>query len=187
MQAHISTVEAFIAGARRPLESALHRARAALAYADAVGFVHEATRWAWPLAVRAAWELDDTATIHELLAVLDALQPGQLPPMLRAERDLVRARLASGNGDQFTAAIASLRELSTPYHLAHGLLDYAEKLTGLGQAEAAAAAADEAAAIAVQLRCQPLLDRAAALTSGEAHLTAAASARPRTRATGTPP
>jgi len=186
-QALISIVDVFIAAARRQAEIVLRGARAIVAYVGILGATHEATRWAWPLAVRAAWELDDTATIHELLAVLDALQPGQLPPMLRAERDLVRARLASGNGDQFTAAIASLRELSTPYHLAHGLLDYAEKLTGLGQAEAAAAAADEAAAIAVQLRCQPLLDRAAALTSGEAHLTAAASARPRTRATGTPP
>ena len=27
--------------------------------------------------------------------MLDALQPGQLTPMLRAERDLARARLAS--------------------------------------------------------------------------------------------
>ena len=181
-RAEISAVEAFIAAARRQPETTLRHARATLAYADTLGVTHEATRWAWPLAARAAWELDDPATTEELLAMLDALQPGRLPPMLRAERDLARARLA---GDS-EAAIASQRELSTPYHLAHGLLDYATELTRRGEAEAAAAAADEATAIAVQLRCQPLLDRAAELTAGQARITAAAGARPRTRATGTP-
>ena len=184
MQAHISTVEAFIAGARRPLESALHRARAALAYADAVGFVHEAMRWAWPLAVRTAWELEDAAATRQLHAMLDAHPSGRLPPMLRAERDLARAR---ANGSDFAAAIAGLRELSTPYHLAHGLLDYAGELTRRGETEAAAAVAEEATAIAVQLRCQPLLDRAADATQSEAQITAAAGARPRTRATDTQP
>ena len=73
--------------------------------------------------------------------MLDALQPGQLMPMLRAERDLARARLASDNGAEFAAAITGLRELSTPYHLAHGLLDYAAVLSRRGETEAAAAAA----------------------------------------------
>jgi hypothetical protein len=114
--------------------------------------------------------------------MLDALQPGRLPPMLRAERDLARARLASANGEEFAAAITALRELSTSYHLAHGLLDYAQELTRRGETDAAAAAADEATAIAVQLRCQPLLDRAA-----DTQATAAAGARRRTRATGTQP
>jgi hypothetical protein len=109
--------------------------------------------------------------------------------MLRAERDLARARLASENsenGDELAAAVASQREQSTPYHLAHGLLDHAAELARRGEAEAAAQAAAEATAIAVQLRCQPLLDRAAEVKPGEADLTAAAGARPRTRATGTP-
>ena len=50
----------------------------------------------------------------------------------------------------------------------------------------------EVTAIAVQLRCQPLLDRAAELTADaelaadQAQITAAAGARPRTRATGSP-
>ncbi len=65
--------------------------------------------------------------------MLDALQPGRLPPMLRAERDLARARLAGDNGAGFAAAITGLRELSTPYHLAHGLLDYAAELDPPGR------------------------------------------------------
>jgi hypothetical protein len=89
--------------------------------------------------------------------------------MLRAARALTRARLAASDHDpaaaaSFAAAIASQRELSTPYHLAHGLLDHAQYLTQLGDAEAAEAAIAEAHDIAGRLRCQPLLDRAAGLT-----------------------
>ena len=89
--------------------------------------------------------------------------------MLRAERDLARARLAARDGDQaaaasFAAAVSGLRELSTPYHLAHGLLDHAEYLIAPGDAEAAEAAIGEARDIARNLRCQPLLDRAANTT-----------------------
>jgi class 3 adenylate cyclase len=186
-QANMSVVEAFTAAARRQPEAALRRARVTLAHADAIGITHDTARWAWPLAARTAWELGDVQASVELLTLLDALQPGQLTPMLRAERDLARARLADDNANEFAAAIASLRELSTPYHLAHGLLDYAEELTRRGETEAAAAAADEATAIAVQLRCQPLLDRAADSTPSQAQATAAAGARHRTRATGTRP
>ena len=131
-------------------------------------------RWSWPLAARCAYELDDTAAAVELLALLDSYQPGYLAPMLRAERDLVRARLAAGDGAgdataAFTAAIKSLRAQSTPYHLAHGLLDYVEYLLvaddarAVGATGAAEAAIEEARDIAGRLRCQPLLDRAVAL------------------------
>ena len=89
--------------------------------------------------------------------------------------DLVRARLAAGDGDggaaaSFTAAIKSLRELSTPYHLAHGLLDHAEYLMAASNARAARSAAvaiAEARDIAGRLRCQPPLDRADVLTPGD--------------------
>jgi hypothetical protein len=90
--------------------------------------------------------------------------------MLRAERDLVRARLAATDGGQdaaaaFAASITRLREQSTPYHLAHGLLDYAQHLTRTHNTEAAEAIVGEACHIARNLRCQPLLDRAADMTS----------------------
>jgi len=184
-QAVVAVAEIFIAAADGRPEVALRRARATLVHADALGATHEATRWAWPAAARTAWELDDTATTEELLVMLDALQPGRVAPMLRAERDLARARLASddsGDAAGFAAAITGLRQLSTPYHLAHGLLDHAVVLTRRGEAEAAVQAVDEATAIAVKLRCQPLLDRAA----NASHVTAAAGARLRTHATGTP-
>jgi hypothetical protein len=167
-QAMIAIVEALNATARLEPETALRHARSVLAHADALGISQESLRWAWPLAARAAWDLGDTAATSELLALLDSYPPGHLARMQRAERDLVRARLADHDGDQaaaasYAAAISGLRQLSTPYHLAHGLLDYAQHLRRAGDAAAAAAAIDEARAIARQLGCQPLLNRADAL------------------------
>jgi class 3 adenylate cyclase len=123
--------------------------------------------------------------VNTAARVQAAADPGQV-----LTDDLGRARLASENnenGDELAAAITGLRGQSTPHHLAHGLLDHAAVLSRRGETGAAQAALDEATAIAVQLRCQPLLDRAAEVKSGEANLTAAAGARPRTRATGTRP
>jgi class 3 adenylate cyclase/predicted ATPase len=167
-QADIAVAEAFTAAALRQPAAALRHARAALDHAAALGISHEALRWAWPLAARAAHDLADTATTTGLLALLDGYQPGQLAPMQRAERDLARARLAAADPDAdaaFAAAISGLRELSTPYHLAHGLLDHAAHLSHLGDDQAAAAAAGEAAGIAARLGCQPLLDRADTIQS----------------------
>ena len=168
-KAEISVVEAFAAAAHRQPQDALRHARATLAHADALGISHEFLRWAWPLAARTAHDLGDTAAIRELLALLDPYQPGHLAPMQRAEGDLVRARLAASDGDpaaaaSFASAIRGLRELSTPYHLAHGLLDHAGHLSHLHDTEAAQEAIAEADDIAHNLRCQPLLDRVAEIT-----------------------
>jgi class 3 adenylate cyclase/predicted ATPase len=163
-QADISTLEAFIAAARHLPHEALHHARAVLSLVGALGITQEDIQWAWPLAARIAHDLGDTAALSELFALLDAYQPEQLPPMLRAERDLARARRAASHSDPaatefFAAAIASLRERSTPYHLAHGLLDQAADFASKEDMQAARAAIGEARGIAQRLRCQPLLDR----------------------------
>jgi class 3 adenylate cyclase/tetratricopeptide (TPR) repeat protein len=175
-QAMVSLVEGFTAAARRQPQAALGHARAILAHAGALGISHDLMRWAWPLAARSAHDLHDAAAIGELVTLLDACQPGHLAPMLRAERDLARAR--GGGPDAavaLTAAISSLREHSTPYHLAHGLLDHAWYLTRQPDAEAAAIAAVEARDIADRLRCVPLLDRAADLTPAGSPLPAPAA------------
>jgi class 3 adenylate cyclase/predicted ATPase len=171
-RAMISTVEAFMADARGRPTDALRHARAALAHADALGISHDALSWAWPLGTRSALEVGDRATALELLGMLDSYLPGHLTPMLRAEREILRARLLAADGDPaaagaFTAAIAGLRDRGTPYHLAHGLLDHAGYLARRGDTDAANAAIDEARAIASRLRCQPLLDRANALEPAE--------------------
>jgi len=169
-KAKISIAEAFTAAARHQPDNALRHARDTLAHVGALGISHECLWWAWPLAARAAHDLGDNTAIGELLVMLDSYPPGHLAPMLRAERDLTRARLADHHGNpdaaaSFATAIASLREHSTPYHLAHGLLDHAQHLSREGDASAAAAAADEARDIAGRLRCQPLLDRAEVIST----------------------
>jgi hypothetical protein len=166
-QAEAALVRALSSVAASQPAEALRHARVVLALADALGMGADTERWAWPLAARAAHDLADTAVSAELLAQLDLSQPGHLAPMLRAERDLVRARLAALGGDlaaapAFAAAIRGLRELSTPYHLAHGLLDHADYLAR-SDSDGAAAAIAEASDIAARLGCQPLLDRAASL------------------------
>jgi class 3 adenylate cyclase/predicted ATPase len=164
-QAAIAVTEAFTAAALREPAVALRHARTALDHADALGISHDSLRWAWSLAARAAHDLADTSTTAGLLAMLNGYRPGQLAPMQRAERDLARARLAVADAGPdtdpaFAAAIDGLRQHSTPYHLAHGLLDHAVRLAARGDTEAATAAAGEAAGIASRLGCQPLIDRA---------------------------
>jgi class 3 adenylate cyclase/tetratricopeptide (TPR) repeat protein len=166
-QANVDIVRAFASVAAGQPTEALASARAVLARAVALGISHDTIRWTWPTAARAAHDLGDTDATMQLLAQLDAAQPGHLAPMLRAERDLVRARLSTDGADQageaFVTAIRRLREQSTPYHLAHGLLDHADYLSGT-DSDAAEAAIAEAREIATRLRCQPLLDRVDAIS-----------------------
>jgi hypothetical protein len=175
-QALIAVVEGFTAAGLQPA-AALRCARAALGQVGALGISHEYLRWAWPLAARAAHDLADTATVNDLLAMLDGYQPGHLAPMQRAERDLTRARLTSADGSPdasaaFPAAITGLRQHSTPYHLAHGLLDHAQHLLRTGDHKAAEAAINEARSIAGRLGCQLLLDRADTTQPAAPHTTA---------------
>jgi class 3 adenylate cyclase/tetratricopeptide (TPR) repeat protein len=181
-RAMVSVVESLTAVARLEPQAALRHARAALAHVGALGMSHDCVRWAWPLAARASHELRDNTATNELLALLGSWQPGHLPPMLRAERDLTLARLAAADHDPsataaFATAISSLRELSTPYHLAHGLLDYAQHLINPPDPAAAGLAVDEARGIAERLRGQPLLDRAADLRDAEAEPGASTAVR----------
>jgi class 3 adenylate cyclase/tetratricopeptide (TPR) repeat protein len=173
-QTNVDTVRAFSSVAAGQPTGALRHARNVLARADALGIGHDTVRWAWPVAARAAGDLADTNATTQLLAQLDAAEPGHLAPMLQAERDLARARLAARDhpeqaAEEFAAAIRGLRDLSTPYHLAHGLLDHAGHLSERGESEAAVEAIAEARDIATRLRCQPLLDRIDAINSARAH------------------
>jgi hypothetical protein len=176
-QTTLGLAEAFTSAARGEPEDTLRHARAVLAHAPAVGMGHGDLIWVWPLAVRAAHELGDATATQELVALLDSYQPGHVARILRAERDLARARLAGHDGDEaaaaaFASAIAGLREHGTPYHLAHGLLDQAGYQLSRGNADAAAKAIDEARAIGHRLRCQPVLDRADALQPAQPQIRA---------------
>jgi hypothetical protein len=63
-------------------------------------------------------------------------------------------------GALFDRAIAALRRIPAPYHLAHALLDHADHLIALGEHAAAQGAMAEAAEIAERLHAAPLGERA---------------------------
>ena len=129
--------------------------------------------WAWSLAVRAAHEVSDAAATQELLALLDSYQPGHVVPLLRAERDLARARLAGQDDDQRRRGRVR-RGHRQPARARHPLPPRPRPARPRpvpaphGDDEAAAAAIDEARAIGARLRCQPLLDRAEAIENQNA-------------------
>ena len=169
-------MEAFTAAARGQPEDTLRYARGTLAYASALGISHEYMRWAWPLAARAAHELGDTAATRELLALLDDCPPGHVAPMLRAERDLARARLASHDSDQ--AAAPSLPRSAACGSSAPPTIwptacsttpstspDWVTPRPLRRPSRKPATSPDS-------LRCQPLLDRAADLAPAESRIRA---------------
>ncbi len=162
-RANLASVGAVVAYARGDRAEALSRAREALRIAGEFAIAGDDCRLAWPLAARCAHELGDVDAEREVLSALEGRLPGELSAIQRAEQLLIRARLATPQDADFEGAIAALRTQSTPYHLAHGLLDHAEHLFARGDAERAEVAVVEADAIADRLRCGPLLARSAEL------------------------
>jgi hypothetical protein len=125
----------------------------------------EWVRWGWPLAADAALKLGDHAEVRRLLDWLDAHPRGHIPPVARAERARIAAALLAAQHDgaaeqAYRDAVSALRALGSPYHLAVGLLDFADHLAGAGEPEQARLLATEATTIAERLGAQPLLRRA---------------------------
>jgi tetratricopeptide (TPR) repeat protein len=169
------TVEALIAAAvpRRP-ELVLEHAEAACEVARTMGVYTEIISWSWPLAARAATELGKAQRLEQVLGYLDRYPRGQIPSLLQAERQLAAARLALLGGPaevdaSFETAVAALRRVGSPYHLAHGLLDHAAFLLDVNADAAAQTLIDEARTIAERLGAQPILARIGALAGSPVH------------------
>jgi tetratricopeptide (TPR) repeat protein len=172
-QAYLVVGEIAIAWATGSADEAARHVRELARIADAIGLRHETVAWGWPLAIRAAETLDHDNTA-ELLRMLDKHPPGDVPPLLRAERRLTDARRQpDGAATSFAAALDTLRRFGSPYHLAHGLLDTADHHLRQGESARAVPLVDEAAAIARALRATPLLARAEQLHAELSHLTSA--------------
>jgi tetratricopeptide (TPR) repeat protein len=164
-QATVNLCDAFIAAAEDDPTRALRHARATFEHPAGLGVAHIIVQWAWPLAAQCAHQLGDEEAVNELVSLLDAYPVGHLPPLLRAERCLARARLAdkadgTGAESALANAVAALRQVASPYHLAHGLLDYAEHLSTVDDRDGVRSFVAEARAIADPLRARPLIDRA---------------------------
>ncbi len=168
------TIRAFIADARGRPDEALTKAQLTLEQvARALPFNGDDGRWVWPLAARSAHAVGDLEAERELLALCESHPIGHRAPLQRAEARLIEARLAAADhhddaADRFDVAIDALRSMSTPFHLAHGLLDHAAFLIERGETESADLAIGEARAVADRLGCRPLLARADRLTAVEA-------------------
>ncbi len=108
--------------------------------------------------------LDDQVEVDRLLDWLDSHLVGHIPSVLHAEGQRIRARLLAARGDPgsvraLEAATQAFRNLGSPYHLAVGLLDHAEHLTAIGDAQSAEPLVAEAQTIAQGLGAKPLLER----------------------------
>ncbi len=161
----VRLIDALQAAAIGDDAGALDHAQAAAGYERDLGVRAESIRWAWPLAARSARNVGDGATEQKLLDGLDQHPLGKLPLVLRAERDLVRARLTAQSDDVeaarlFDQAIEAYRKIPAPFHLAHALLDHAGFLRTNGDRTGAEAAVTEAARIADRLGAKPLARRA---------------------------
>jgi class 3 adenylate cyclase/tetratricopeptide (TPR) repeat protein len=170
-QASVGLLDATAALCTGDVAGALADAMDVLEKVDALGIGADSSRWAWPLAARAARSLGERTIVEDLLAMLDAQPVGHLPPVLRAERQLVVALAAADAAvpgdaavlDAVAAAIGPLRAVVNPYQLAHGLIDLADVLERAGEDGGAALA--EARVIAERLGCPPLLSRGASVGS----------------------
>ena len=76
-------------------------------------------------AADAALAMNDIGAAREVVDWLDSQPWGRLPPILRANRARIWARLLHRSGDPeapqaFVTAVVALREIGSPYHLALG-------------------------------------------------------------------
>jgi class 3 adenylate cyclase/tetratricopeptide (TPR) repeat protein len=114
-------------------------------------------------ALECAFALGDSAKVKELLAMLDALPPGELKPWFQGLRARSRGWLASATGS--TDAEAHFREaervyeaLGTPFYLAVVQLEHAEALTA-SESDDAELLGRAAREVFERLRANPWLDR----------------------------
>ncbi len=171
-QSAISAVDAIRAAGSQDWTDVLVHARKLVATIPYLGIRNDVLQWVWPLAARAATTIGDDAALAELLQVLDARPRGHIPPMLRIERDLARARAHVVQGDTtvdqvFADAVDALRQASRPYALAEGLLDYATYLAGTGEVQPAGRLLAEVRDIADGLRAAPLVARIEKVAVGQ--------------------
>jgi predicted ATPase/class 3 adenylate cyclase len=148
----------------RPAEAITAAARP-LNQLSQVGITSMPVKRALVEALDAALELDDLGKTDELLAVIDALQPGELTPWLEAQRVRIHARLDVRRGGddhvehRFRTATMLFDEGRFVFHRAVTQAEHAEWLTSRGRADEGEALRAAAHATFEQLGARPWLDR----------------------------
>jgi len=123
-------------GCRAALQRAEGQLRDALADGEAAieagraafGISSQSSKQGIVEALEAAFALDESAKIEELLALVEDVPVGTRPPYLDAQAKRFRARM-SGDPSGYEAAAERFRDLSLPFWLAVTLLEHGE-LTG---------------------------------------------------------
>ena len=119
----------------------------------------------------------DPGRAEAAVAVVEALQPGDAGPLIRAQASRFRALVAAAGGDtdraedSFKVAAAAFREYGTPFLLACTQLEHAEWLVADGRDEEAQSLVAEARETFERLRATPWLERSES-TLGAAVMTA---------------
>jgi predicted ATPase/class 3 adenylate cyclase len=118
-------------------------------------------------ASEAALTLSNLEKAEELVAIPEALDPGQLTPFLQAQTARLRARLDAARGHEqgvdegFRSASILFRESGLAFYLAVSQLEHAEWLRGQGRGEDAQQLLVDARETFERLRATPWLERAA--------------------------
>jgi len=139
-----------------------------LADRDELGITHATVKAAVVGAVESALALGDLARATELLAIPEALDPGELTPSLHANADRLRARLDAARGEdeqvdeRFRAATALCRDFGFVFYQAVTQLEHAEWLIGQGRTGDAEMPLADAHSTFQRLQARPWLDRVAA-------------------------
>jgi tetratricopeptide (TPR) repeat protein len=113
-------------------------------------------------ALECAAELDDSAKLEELLAIVDRLRPGERPPLLAAQAARFRAKRAADPtkaGRGFARAAELFAELGTVFWLAVTQLEHAEWLVERQRIQEAEPLLAEARETFERLEAAPWLKR----------------------------
>ena len=163
-QAQVRLAEATLQLAAGHHAEALRSAELALETRGAMGVSCVAVKESFVVAMEASFALGD-ARLDELLAIVDALPPGNSPTFLKAHAARFKARLAARGshpgdaGSLFAQACTLFRELAFPFYLAVTLLEQGEWLRAVGRHEESEPLLAEARSVFERLGAKPWLDR----------------------------
>lgn len=157
--------QACVRRAEVDLTACIDAARAALEARSQEGWGAEFVKAAFVEAVEAALSLGDVATVEELLSLVKAARPVEVPLFVHAHVARFRARLEARAGNSidaeagFKAAAGMFREMGASVYLAVTLMEHGEWLTDQDRATESAPLLGEARAIFERLEAGPWLER----------------------------
>lgn len=165
-RAAYASASALVLRAEGDYEAALTASEETLATTQRIGAgVGADVKIAFGEALASALALKQYDTLAELLARIEAIQPGQRPPFLRAQHARFRAHLVAARGDQdgaesgFKTAAGIFREFGLPFQLAVTQLEHGEWLSSQSRTDEAQPLLAEAREVFARLEATPWLER----------------------------